>query len=67
VPAEEQCYTVAEIATLWNLDPDTVRPLFRNRPGVLKLKRLSTTRKRGYVSLRIPASVAAQVREELSR
>ena len=64
---EEQHYTVSQIAALWGLDTDTVRPLFKNRPGVLKIKRQSTTRKRSYTSLRIPASIAAEVREEMSR
>jgi hypothetical protein len=67
LPAVETHYTINQIAELWGLDPDTVRPLFRNRPGVLKITRPETRRKRGYVSLRIPASVAAAVHAELHR
>jgi hypothetical protein len=65
--AEEKHFSVNELAALWNLDPDTIRPYFRNRTGVLKIARPETRRKRGYVSLRIPASVAAAVHAELAR
>lgn len=63
----EKHYSVPELAKLWGFAPDTVRPLFINRPGVLKIARPETRRKRVYISLRIPASVAAQVYAELAR
>lgn len=65
--ADEQHFSINELARLWGLDPDTVRPLFKNRAGVLKIVRPETRRKRGYTTLRIPASVAAQVHTEMSR
>jgi len=63
----EKHYTVQQLAAQWGLDPDTIRPLFRDRAGVLKLVRPETKRKRGYVSLRIPESIAKQVHEELAQ
>lgn len=65
--SEEKHYSVRDLAKLWGLSPDTVRPLFSERAGVLKIARPETRRKRRYTSLRIPASVAAQVHTELSR
>jgi hypothetical protein len=52
--ALEQHYTVFEVAKLWQLSTDTIRTLFRNRAGVLKLGTAETPHKRGYVSLRDP-------------
>jgi hypothetical protein len=62
---EEQHYTVIELAALWNLHADTLRLLFRNRAGVLKISRPATRTKRGCTSL--TGFARAQVREELSR
>jgi hypothetical protein len=67
VPAEEKHYSVNDLAAIWGLDPDTIRPLFKNRLGVLKIARPETRRKRGYTTLRIPASIAEKVHAELSR
>ena len=55
--ALEKHYTVVEVAELWQFSPDTVRGLFRNRPGVLKVGTGETRHKRAYISLRIPESV----------
>lgn len=65
----ERHYSVAEIAALWNVSGNVVRALFRDREGVLKIgkKGLLSRRKREYVTLRIPASVAAAVHRELGR
>jgi hypothetical protein len=65
--ATERHYTPQEIAKLWNMHPDTVRPLFRNVPGVLKIIRKSTSKKRSYVSLKIPESVMMRVHQSLSK
>ena len=53
----ERHYSVAEVATLWNLSQDTVRRLFLNEPGVLVLGDLNPRRSRRYVTLRIPQHV----------
>jgi hypothetical protein len=63
--ALEKHYTVTEIAELWHFSPDTVRALFRNRPGVLKIGTGETLHKRAYISLRIPESILQQVHAEL--
>jgi hypothetical protein len=62
----EQHYSVNEVAALWGLDPDTIRPYFQNRSGVLKIIRPESRRKRGYTTLRIPVSVVAEVYAELT-
>jgi hypothetical protein len=67
VAANEKHFSVIELAELWGLAPDTIRPYFINRPGVLKITRPETRLKRAYVSLRIPASVADRVYAELAR
>jgi hypothetical protein len=61
-------YTVAELAREWHLSPDKIRELFRNEPGVVKLKddNAYKKRKRPYVSLRIPPEVAQRVKRRLS-
>ena len=61
-------YTVKELASEWHLSPDKIRELFRNEPGVVKLKddNAYKKRKRPYVTLRIPPEVAARVKRRLS-
>ena len=58
--------TPKQLADLWGLDQSTVRRIFRDEPGVLKIPHLRRRGKRDYVSLRIPASVAARVHERRS-
>jgi hypothetical protein len=65
VSALEKHYSVGDLATLWELSPDTVRNIFRDHPGVLKLDSPERLRKRGYCVLRIPESVAQKVHEQL--
>jgi hypothetical protein len=57
-----QHLTPAEIAEAWNVDETTVRRIFLDEPGVLKIGRLTAGRgKRSYVTLRIPVDVAERV------
>jgi hypothetical protein len=67
-PPRETNYTVAELAKEWNLSVATIREMFRNEPGVVKLTDPDhyRKRKRPYVSLRIPPDVAARVKRRLS-
>lgn len=65
--ALEKHYTVGEIADLWALSTDTVRNLFRDHPGVVKLDSPERLTKRGYCVLRIPESVAQRVHEDLRK
>jgi hypothetical protein len=59
--ALEPHYSVQVLAELWRLDESTIRRMFEDVPGVL---RIGTERRRGgkreYVTLRIPASIASR-------
>jgi hypothetical protein len=67
--ALERHYTVDEVAKLWGVHPETIRKLFRDCPGVLKIGggfgRKKSTRE--YCTLRIPESVVRRVHQERSR
>lgn len=52
----EPHYTVAQVAAAWGVSADTVRRIFANAPGVLKIE-CRTKHKRKYVTLRIPDRV----------
>ncbi len=66
--AFERHYNPKELASIWHLDQTTVRRLFQDQPGVLKVgKSNRRDGKRDYVSLRIPQSVAERVHRERSR
>jgi hypothetical protein len=54
----ERHFTPKELAELWRLDESTIRRLFQDEPGVLKIGQLGRRGKRDYVTLRIPASAA---------
>ena len=66
-PALEEHLTCRQVAKQWNSSVDTVRRIFRDEPGVLKIERPETLHKRGYVSLRIPVSIVERVHRKLSR
>jgi hypothetical protein len=61
-------YTVSQLAEEWGFSTDKIRDLFRNEPGVVKLRdeNASKKRKRSYVTLRIPPEVAQRVKRRLS-
>jgi hypothetical protein len=64
----ERHYSVAEIASLWNLSSDAIRRLFENEPGVLVISdNSSSRRKRRYTTLRIPESVLERVHLRLTK
>lgn len=60
-PATERHYSPQEVAVLWGLHPQSVRRIFRDRPGVMVLG----SRKR--IIVRIPESVLSAVHDERSR
>jgi hypothetical protein len=62
----EKHFTPSELAEAWNLSVQTIRSLFRNEPGVLKIGNTSSRRKRGYITLRIPKQVVERVHRRLS-
>ncbi len=64
----EHLLTPQELAQAWQLDVTSVRRLFLDEPGVLKIGRaVARGGKRSYVTLRIPEAVARRVYEERSR
>ena len=64
----ERHYTPKELAAVWRLDETTIRRLFIDVPGVLKIgKSGRRDGKRDYLSLRIPESVAQRVHGERSK
>ena len=60
-------FTVQEVASLWNLSDDIVRELFEREPGVLVIGRDRSTRKRRYLTLRIPQDVVERVYRQRQR
>lgn len=68
VAALERHYTPQELGELWGFDQSTIRRLFFDEPGVLKIgKQTRRDGKRDYVSLRIPASIAQKVHARKTR
>jgi hypothetical protein len=57
----EPHFTATEIAAAKKLHPATVRKLFLDEPGVMRLGHAGTGRRRQHYTLRIPASVAERV------
>ena len=57
---ENYCYSVKELAFIWNLDAETVRRIFIKEPGVM-IFRNQLPGKRVYRLLRIPGHVAVRV------
>jgi hypothetical protein len=66
VMMDERHYTPAELADLWGVSVQTVRELFKNEDGVLKIGSDGTRNRRAYKTLRIPYSVAERVHTKLS-
>jgi hypothetical protein len=62
-PPFQRHYTVGELAKLWGFGRTTIRRWMENEPGVLRHGegRIRRGRKRPYVSLRIPETVATVV------
>lgn len=54
----EKHYTPQEVAEIWGLHRDTVRNMFKDEPGVLKLV---NGKKKRNATLRIPQSVLDRV------
>jgi len=66
-PALERHYSPKEIAEMWGIHVTTVRRLFQDEPGVLKLTHLPLGSARPRVTLRIPESVLQRVHNRRSR
>ena len=62
----ERHYTPDELAEAWGVSTETIRSIFRDEPGVLKIGDTGSRHKRGYITLRIPESVVERVHNRLS-
>lgn len=66
--AFERHYSVGEVAEMWGFDTQTIRRLFQDEPGVLKIsmpRLIGANRKhKPHVHLRIPASVLQRFHEQ---
>jgi hypothetical protein len=62
----EKHFTPAELAKIWGVSVQTIRDLFKDEDGVLKLGSDGTRIRRAYKTLRIPHSVAERVHTRLS-
>ena len=54
---DQEFFTIAEVAKMLKVSPDTVSRLFANEPGVIDLGAPERLHKRRYRVLRIPVSV----------
>jgi len=63
---EERHFTPQELADMWRVSVQTVREIFQNEDGVLKIGRDGTRTRRRYKTLRIPESVVERVHTRLS-
>jgi hypothetical protein len=65
-PVTETHYTPLQLGTAWGLSDDTIREIFKNEPGVLCIGTNGSRRRRKYITMRIPESVAVRVHTRLS-
>ena len=65
-PVTARHYSPSELAEAWGLSIETIRSIFRQEPGVLKIGSTGTKYRRGYTTLRIPQEVAARVHRRLA-
>lgn len=63
---EERHFTPQELADIWKVSVQTIREIFQNEDGVLKIGRDGTRTRRRYKTLRIPESVVQRVHTRLS-
>ena len=64
--ATERHYSVQEIAELWGYSAQTIRRLFGDEKGVLKIGSPETRFKRKRWQLSVPESVLIRVHQRLS-
>jgi hypothetical protein len=58
---EETIFTSEELAASKKLHPSTIRKMFFDQPGVIRMGHPASRDRRRYFTLRIPASVARRV------
>jgi len=64
--AFEKHYSVQQISKMWGYSEETIRRLFRNEKGVLKIGSPETRFKRKRFQLSIPESVLIRVHNQRS-
>jgi hypothetical protein len=62
----EKHYAPQELTDMWGVSVQTIREIFKDEDGVLKLGSDGTRNRRAYKTLRIPESVAERVHTRLS-
>lgn len=67
LPAVKDYYTVAEVAALLNLSPDTIRRMFADETGVIALGQDHPRGKRKRITLRIPKEVVERVKRKRAK
>lgn len=63
---KQETFTVAQIASLWQLSTDTIQRIFEEEPGVLVQGSKNPRGKRKRVTLRIPREVMTRVKKRRS-
>jgi hypothetical protein len=63
---DEKHYSPADLAKAWGVNVETIRNVFREEPGVVKIGEKAPSHRRPYLTLRIPQSVAVRVHKRLS-
>jgi hypothetical protein len=61
--AHDKHWKVGEVSKAWNLGRETIRRLFKDEPGVIKIQ---MGRKKAHVFYSIPDSVLRRVHNRLS-
>jgi len=64
--ALERHFSIKEIAKLWGLCENSVREIFKQEPGVIRIERPRSRYKRAYTTIRIPKSVLERVHRRMS-
>jgi hypothetical protein len=62
----QENFTVAQIASMWQLSTDTIQRLFEEEAGVVTLGKKNPRGKRRRVTLRIPREVMERVKKRRS-
>ncbi len=65
----EQHFTVKQIADMWSIGETTVRRLFEDMPGVLRISQpvIQQRKRRPKVTLRVPASILQRAHEQICK
>jgi hypothetical protein len=63
---EERHYTVQELSREWVLSAWMIRKLFEDEPDVLTIGHRLASRRRKYITIRIPEHVKERVRRRLA-